>query len=422
MPPRIVAITRFTLIALLGVLIFWRGILPAFTRIDTDFPNYYTASRLVLEGKDVSRLYDDAWFNAQIASYGIAVEGKFSPFPPPTVFIMLPIASLSPGTAMTVWTILNIAALVGVVLLLKRTTRKSLWWVLLLVLFSGHALINDFRFGQCYLMLALLIILGYVLWTRNHPLAAGVLLGVGAAIKYFPLAYIPLMVLRKQWKMLAAFVLTIAGINGLAMATVGTGAYEEFFNNILMHHLSANMQDPFSSVFQSWNSLFRRLFVADGMLNPSPLFNWPAGFMLLTAVVVGTVIWISAAQILQLQQIQHTSAFSLQFSLLTITCLAILPASATYHFLLLIFPVALLISSVALPAVKLQNWVVAVYATVGVLPYHFVKGFDGQGVLTLVAYPRLWLMAIMFILTIFTIREIKRDLIQPTLGAERSTQ
>ncbi len=408
MPERIARIVRYAVIALLALVLLVRGIVPAFTTIDTDFPNYYTASRLVLEGKDVSRLYDDVWFKQQIASYGISVDGKFSPFPPPTILIMLPIAWLSPRTAMTVWTILNMFTLAVMMVLVQRTTRKSLWWVSLLILFTGHGLINDFRFGQCYLILALGLLLGYRSWSWNNPLAAGVLLGAGASIKYFPLVYIPLMILREEWKLLLTFILCVAALNGVTLAIVGTGVYEEFFKNIFMNHLSANMQDQFSSAFQSWQSLFRRLFVGDDLLNPSPLFLWPAGFVVLTSLVVATVILIAASEAWQLQRIGDETSFPLQFSLLTIAGLTILPASATYHFLLLMLPVALLISTAASSPSRYHTWLALAYAALGFIPYHLVRGFDGQGFLTVLAYPRLWLMTIIFIVTVAYLRKIGR--------------
>ena len=84
-------IVRSSILAgLIGFQLWW-GIIPAFTAVDTDFPNYYTSSRLLFEGMELDKVYDDAWFQSKINSYDIKQEGKFSPFPPPTSMLMLQI-------------------------------------------------------------------------------------------------------------------------------------------------------------------------------------------------------------------------------------------------------------------------------------------------------------------------------------------
>ena len=75
------------LLVLLALFVFYRGVLPGFRQVDSDFPNYYTAAKIVADGKDVNRLYDDSWFQSQIRSYGMQLQGKFSPFPPVTALV-----------------------------------------------------------------------------------------------------------------------------------------------------------------------------------------------------------------------------------------------------------------------------------------------------------------------------------------------
>src|SRR6185295_18403988 len=74
---------KYVLLVLLIIFQFSEGIIPGWKKIQSDFPNYYTSAKLITEHKDISRIYDDVWFNEQIKSYGIEQEGKFSPFPPP---------------------------------------------------------------------------------------------------------------------------------------------------------------------------------------------------------------------------------------------------------------------------------------------------------------------------------------------------
>ena len=231
-------------------------------------------------------------------------------------------------------------------------------------------------------------------------------------MKYFPLAYIPLMLLRREWKPAVACFISIIAVNGITAQLLGLEIYGQFFKTVFPNHLSGAIQDPFNSVFQSWHSLFRRWFVFDPALNPAPLMDWHTGFVLTTSIVVCAVIAVTAFHVYRLQTMKHPVALELQFALVTIASLTLLPASATYHFLLLIFPIALLLSASLKPEGTVTLLLSVAYGLLGFIPYHLVKGFDGQRLLTVIAYPRLWLMTVIFLLTISYVRQVHRHLLE----------
>lgn len=70
------------LFAGLAFIITLRGFVPAMSKIDSDFPGYFTAAKIVADGGEVERLYDDSWFQEQMRRYqiGKTFDGKFSPF------------------------------------------------------------------------------------------------------------------------------------------------------------------------------------------------------------------------------------------------------------------------------------------------------------------------------------------------------
>ncbi len=51
----------------LTILIFTKGIVPAMSTLDTDFPNYLTAARIVADGGPANRLYDTPGFKSKCA-------------------------------------------------------------------------------------------------------------------------------------------------------------------------------------------------------------------------------------------------------------------------------------------------------------------------------------------------------------------
>src|SRR6202048_3099001 len=83
-----------------------RGMVPAMSKIDSDFPNYFTAAKIVADGGNVERLYDDSCFQGQMRRYQIGKPsaGKFAPFPPPTALLLVPLAQLEPLSALRVMT------------------------------------------------------------------------------------------------------------------------------------------------------------------------------------------------------------------------------------------------------------------------------------------------------------------------------
>ncbi|HET7153222.1 MAG TPA: glycosyltransferase family 87 protein [Candidatus Kapabacteria bacterium] len=390
-------IFQYVLLCLLVAFIVWRGIIPAFSHLDTDFPNYYTSARLLLEGKDISRVYDDAWFLQQANQYGMEIS-RFSPYPPCSVFIMVPFAWAPPLLALQLWTALNIFFLAAVIALLVKITRKDWLWCSLIMLSSGIGLVNNFRFGQFYVVLLLLIIAAYYWWEMRQPYLSGIALGIGVVVKYFPAIYFINLATRKEWKTFLTGIATVVLLTGAGIWVLGAEAHRQFVSNILFSHFDGTIkgQSSFSPIFESWNSLLRRLFVYDPAENPSPLAALPIAYHILKWVIVLTVGIFTVWAYKRTKAVWAEKAVQVQFALVSIAALLLLPASATYHFLLLVLPVALVLSARSPWSVD-QKIVLLCYVAIGFMPYSIFRGFESSGVLTVLAYPRLWCMTILFV-------------------------
>lgn len=385
------------LLFLVLTILFTRfGFIPAWNNINSDFPNYYTSSRLLTEGNSLSNIYDDKWFQGQINEYGINEKGKFSPFPPPTVFVMVPLTFLTPLTAKRIFILLNLAALFITAGIFKKISGISFINCLNIILLSGSALINNFLFGQLYLLILFLIVLGYYNMINGKEYSAGILWGIGAAVKYFPIIYIPMLIIQKKWKAVYALMLSIIIINVLAYISLGSGVYSGFFSHVLFSHLNGNLssQSNFAISFQSWNSLLRILFIYDPVWNKFPLLNSPLAFQaarffvyLLFASVTGFVLF----RIRNSKDLMPVSA-----SLMTITLFVLTPASATYHLLLLSFPLILLLKLTSdCGDYKLRIFFIVIYILIGVLPFAVNKLLP-EGNLIFSFY-RLWLEILFYL-------------------------
>jgi len=394
----------FALLIALVTFEFARGVMPALSRIDTDFPNYLTAAKIVADRRNPDQLYDDAWFRAQMRGYGMNTRSSFNPFPPPTALVLVPLAGLQPLAALRVMTAVNVLCLIGAAFLLAEVLAWRVVEAGVFVLLSGDAIISGLRFGQIYIVISTLFILGYYAYLKGRPWLAGVCFGLFAPVKYLPVIYPAYLASRKQWKVAIGALLTMLAVALTSVAVLGWNIHETFLRSVLGNHLIAHLgqQDPFTTAFQSFDSLFRRLFVLDPTLNPQPF--WPSHLALIvaTALTKAVVVLAAAAALFQLARGTKDAAVAPSLGILGLLVMLVAPATATYHFTLLWLPVGLLvnylISQGARPA---AYFVLGTYALIGFCPYKYTYPFEGRGGLTVLAYPRLLLLAAMFAVCVY---------------------
>ena len=393
-------VRRLVVILLLMPLAFVlvsRGIVPAMSAIDTDFPNYFTAAKIVADGEDVSRLYDNTWFQDRIRYYGIqdAPAGKFAPFPPPTALLLIPLTRLQPLDALRVLTCVSLACLLGSVVLLSRILSRSLLETSVFVLLSGYAVLNALRFGQPYIVVSTSCIAGYYARLKGRPWIAGVCFGLFAPIKYFPIIFLAYFAFRKEWKIVLGGAAAVLVIGSVSIGVMGWEVHRQFLSSVLGDHLVANLslQNPFAASFQSVDTLLRRLFVLDAEWNPRPYldapqlqqFGVPIIKVLVSILVITTLV--SAARK------APAASVAPSLGILGVATLLLAPATATYHCVLLWLPVGLLLEYLLRAGSRAQACVVlGAYGLIGFFPYKYAYPFEGRGGLTVLAYPRLFLL------------------------------
>jgi hypothetical protein len=399
-PRRYVAIL---LLAVLATLVVARGVVPAMSAVGSDFPSYLTAARIVADRGSVERLYDIPWFQEQMRRYRIGEPsaGKFSPFPPPTALLLLPIANLEPLDALRVLTAVSVVCLVGAIALLSRILVWTLVDAAVLVLLSAPAILTTLRLGQPYILVSASCIAGYYACLRNRPWLAGACFGLFIPIKYFPLIYVAWFALRRCWQVVAGAGAVIAVVSLASVWILGWKLHAQFLGAVLGSHLVARlgMQDPFAVSFQSFDTLFRQLFVLDATANPHPLVIAPwlhgAGVLFMKTTIAAATI----ATLVRLGRSRGAAeATAPALGLLGIGTLLLAPATASYHLVLLWLPVALLVDFFLREgAAACAGFLVGGYTLIGFFPYPITAQFAGRGALTLLAYPRLFLLLAMFL-------------------------
>lgn len=378
-----------------------RGLVPAMSKIDSDFPGYFTSAKIVAEGGDVGRLYDNAWFQDQMRRYqvGKPSEGKFAPFPPPTALLLVPLAQLKPLNALRVVTGVSVLCLVCAIVLLARILSWSLIDSAVFILLSGNAVIGALRLGQPYILVSLSCVLGYYAYVKGRPVLAGVCFGLFSPIKYFPVVIITYFAFRREWKVVLGGATAILAVALISIGVLGWKVHEDFLSFVLGNHLVAklSMQDPFTASFQSFDTLFRRLFVFDATLNPQPWIALP-GLQVIGVIIAKASIFLAGiATLVKLARDAVGIATAPSVGLLGVLTLLLAPATATYHFALLWLPVGLLVDYFFRQRTPMRAYfILGIYALIGFFPYKFTIPFEGLGGLTVLAYPRLFLLLTMF--------------------------
>ena len=394
---------------LFTVLFLFFGCFKAISSPAGDFANYYTASRLAITGAIGSvKLYDHYDFQLHLQQYFHGTLGSFIPFPPSTVLVMMPFALLPPNAAKVAFLIINVAGILALIRLLHRSTGLSFTLIAVLVLLNGLSLWSDTREGQVYLLLALLIVAALYLEDRNWNITSGILLGLAFPIKYFTALFILYFLFRKNFRLIAGAILGASVVIVAGLLITGMKVNEYYLTTILPQHLAGNIQDPFSVNFQSFSSLFNRLFVQNESLNAHPLVNssflavWLKSFVSLTCLAILVCAFLMTRNIGDRQKVWYGA------SLLTLFGLVTSPAAASYHYVLLVIPMVLLVvlSRSNLDGTGLEflerrsGLFLAVYVAVNLFPFYWLYRFKPGSLFQLLAYSKLVLLTLFFLFAV----------------------
>jgi hypothetical protein len=394
--------------ALAGYLLL-KGVIPAFTAVTDDFPQYFTGASIVRNGGDTSRLYDGAWFREQARRYGVGSRtnpGGFKPYPPPTALLLVGLTGFQPLTALRIVTVLDLLWLICAVLLLSRTFAWHAMDSALFVLLSGWALQSGMRFGHPYILISTFCLLGYHLYLKGKPWLAGLCLGVFTPIKYYPVIVLAGFAVHGRWRVVLGGAIGVAAVVLASIGLLGWKIHQVFLFDVLFNHLAGHI-DPgpaLTALFQSFDSLFSQLFIFDAVRNPHP---WVAAPLAATAAIVSTkalLVLTATVAVVRLARDGSANAIGPTIGILGVVTLLIAPASGTYAFVLLWLPVALLSEHFRSQRAPVPAYLVlGTYVLIGFIPYGHTYPFAGRGGLTVLAYPRLFLLFAMFLVCVYAI-------------------
>jgi hypothetical protein len=309
-------------------------------RHTTDFPNYYTAARMAASHAPLGNFYDYPAFQKEINDTGRDLQlGGYIPQTPLTMLPFMPLAGLEPMTAKRVWLVLNLGFLGSLLYLLTRITKfnaAELW----LVVFVGiGALRQNFLLGQYYVLLLATMTTGIYCLLNWKERTAGVLLAWVCLLKLYGAPLFLFLTAKRRTRTIAAGI-PVALLSGtFAVALFGLHGVMFYVTQVLPRSMAGETLNPFHASNSTFATLLRRLLLFEPELNPHPLVDAPGACAFLQCVFTLTILALPSLAAAQ----RRVHANKRELAWWGIASLLVSPNTASYTFVLLVWPVVLLL-------------------------------------------------------------------------------
>lgn len=311
-----------------------------------DFSAYYVAGHVVSENPP-GRLYNQLTFpDGRIAPLDSASEWKdvarrhgvesvlpfvYTPF---FAVLMRPLAYLSYGAAYGVWTAITVMLTLVSVWLGVRLSgwRVSVELAVILVVgvFSYHGLFEELLLGQADSLLLFLLTLGLWLLQRERQWGSALCFAVATIIKITPVIAVPLLVMHRRWKWLAAYGCWMLGLVGFSVWQAGWAAHAQF-----LHEVMPSVSCGIATIA----NLSVVGFVQDLFLGSTPANLLQATLPpLACAVSKAVALVVFCAVMVRFYFYRRTESLEVQVVLVILLSLVISPLTWLHHYVMALLP------------------------------------------------------------------------------------
>lgn len=191
--------------------------------LQMDFTAYYTAGKAVTAGLSPYKNYilEDWSLWDGFAQYQ---HSRFL-YPPLVAKFFQPLSTLPYFYAKSLWNVINVIILfVNLFLLIVTFRIKKVWqiFIVLITALNFFPLIALLERGQIdnFALLFILLTIYFVI-NKKSLFSGGVLLGFATLFKLYLLFVIPFLILKKQWKLLSGYCVSLASLFILTLLMIG---------------------------------------------------------------------------------------------------------------------------------------------------------------------------------------------------------
>ena len=324
---------QVALSALIGILLAFYAarflvplLAPQAPRAD-DFQDYLFAAQQIAVGGDP---YAD--FVRNHVPWDWSLSSGYL-YPPAFAVTLIPLTWVSNDLAVRIWLFVIQAAVLASLLIIYRvigSPRRAEMLAVVAVLTTFFPLANTVFAGTMNSLLLLLLTGAWACWLRRRDVMTGTVVGVAAIFKLFPLALLPYLVWRRHWKLVAAVSLT--GLGGLAVGLVVTSLdHNIYYFRDMLPHLAAGTGYRENQSLAGFTARICQPSTADAGGSAGwcgRLLDWPLILLLLAIVLRAT---------------SRAARSGLEFALAVSALPLISSVTWSFHLVILILPIALLI-------------------------------------------------------------------------------
>jgi hypothetical protein len=367
---RVAAVTGFAVVLAVAFRSGW-------TRISTDFPNYYIGAVAARHHDSLRDLYDWTWFARQMDRAGIENQlGGYVPQSPATMLPIIPVGGFPPLTAKRIWLVLNLILLVAAIVILTRTTGVRWEYLIILMLCGYRSLMTNFIYGQYYIFLLFLLTLTLHLFARKRDGLSGFLCGAAFAMKLYSGPLLIYFAARRAWASVLGMAAGTLCVGGIALLLFGWRDIGFYLTHVLPRTLEGNSVDPYNLLTTTPNMLLHRFFLREAALNPHPVLELPwLFFFMRTATQLGPMVFAALGVVWKADPDRRRD-----FAWMTIMLVLVSTSTSTHTYILLLAPIAVLLRGASLPKTL---YLFASYSTLN----HFLPPE---------LYPKIWILLLLF--------------------------
>lgn len=313
----------------------------------SDFGKFYHSQQLFIQGKNI---YAPVYFvknklkpatptaqakplHSKVVKLGANLN------PPFFTLISFPLAYLSYPQALLMWSLLSIiGGALGILLLQQKldpqnfSMRSAL--IVLIALFSYFPSFVSLQFGQVGLLLIPLMVCGWRAARDGAAFRTAFFLGIAASLKPFIGLFLFYFLMRKEWKGLCVFVITLFSCAMLAAIFLGFDSYVDYYHACQQINWAAS----------SWNvSLYGFLLrLLGGIENNAALLPIPGLITYLYPAVAGLFFFAIIHFLRPVSVIQNEQKMDLDFCIIITSMLLLSPLGWIYYFPFLCIPILIL--------------------------------------------------------------------------------
>lgn len=344
---RVRLIAELVIILVLSINYLTSVVLPLRYQVLGDFYVYYAGANVWLNSGNP---YDQN----QLQMFNQArhiLDGQIGPFtsPPSALLFFAPFAVLPLADAKAAWLIFGFVLLAASGLFLWLAVRASvshpaspIW--LALMFSASQSLEHSFDFGQVNTLYSFLFAFGLWAWTKRRTALTGAGMAVGAAVKVFSGIFIPYFLLKRAWRALAASVIVGAVLGIVSAIFTGAQTWLVYIVQVLPE-ASAHRVSSFDQsllVFLRRTNFLIGLVPDNDQLDKTPSLGMSLVALGLTvAVIAVTAYWFS--HFVQQDDLHE----QLEFALVIVVMMLVLPRMWEHYLMWLILPFFLILTYIA---------------------------------------------------------------------------